>query len=196
MRQPMDLRRRAPHRATKRAFLVVYAGRIQGFYLHWIKKTLDHAEIPLEPVAETLSPLSIVQSTRRLRDVARRSGNRYDEVWCLLDEHPDLPEALRLAGQHKIRVVISRPTFAVWLLLHFEGVDASARAQHVLSRLAGYMPGPSDGGSGLGALAGKYDEARHRASTPGSAESNMYELVESIRDSLRQYLGRDEAEPL
>lgn len=51
----------------------------------------------------------------------------YDEVWCVLDvEHAahaeTLTQAIALAGKHNIRLVLSNPSFEVWLLCHFERV--------------------------------------------------------------------------
>lgn len=51
----------------------------------------------------------------------------YKEVWCVLDvEHAThqatLNEAVALAAQHNITLVLSNPSFEVWLIGHFERV--------------------------------------------------------------------------
>jgi hypothetical protein len=51
----------------------------------------------------------------------------YDSVWCVLDvEHAAhearLNEAIALATKHKIHLLLSNPSFEVWLIAHFERI--------------------------------------------------------------------------
>ncbi len=51
-------------------------------------------------------------------------GKHYDEAWCVLDvEHAGhahtLTEAVALAAKHNVKLVLSNPSFEVWLLCHF-----------------------------------------------------------------------------
>lgn len=51
--------------------------------------------------------------------------NVYDEVWCVLDvEHAahadNLTEAIALAQKNDVLLILSHPSFEVWLLCHFE----------------------------------------------------------------------------
>ena len=189
----MDLRRRPPHRATKRATMIVYSGDVQADYLHWMKKTLDHAEIPLESMPETAAPIDFVRAAKRLKDAARKDGSPYDRVWCLVNQHPDLDDAIQLARKQRVQLVISRPAFPVWLLLHFEEVGDQPSASEVMNRVARYLPELATRNNGsLDPLASKYDEARARATAMRNPGSGMYELIDYVRESLQSYLGGED----
>lgn len=71
-------------------------------------------------------PLALVQEAVRCQKVEARNerrsgGNAFDEIWCVfdIDEHPNVPEAKALAGEHGIRLAISNPCVELWFLLHF-----------------------------------------------------------------------------
>lgn len=55
------------------------------------------------------------------RNQKKGRGRARDQVWCVFDrdEHPDVEPAMRLAGEHGIRTVLSNPCLELWFLLHF-----------------------------------------------------------------------------
>jgi hypothetical protein len=68
-----------------------------------------------------------VEAAIRFRDEAKRTSQRssiqepFDEVWAVFDQdqHTTVAEAKSLAEQNGIKVGFSKPSFELWLLLHF-----------------------------------------------------------------------------
>lgn len=197
MREPMDLRRAKPHRHAKRAIMIVFSGDLEEDYLHWAKKMLQHTEIPLEVVPDPNTAVGYVRAAIKLRNAARKDGNQY-EIWCVVDALEDIEEALVLAVKNKIRVVVSRPSFAAWLLMHFEDV-VDIDTDEITRRLAGYLPDvTSRSSAALLPLAGRFVVASERArqGRAGVASSDVCDLIEAIQESLREYLDDDERRAL
>ncbi|MYV53872.1 RloB domain-containing protein [Streptomyces sp. SID3212] len=67
-------------------------------------------------------PVRIVAEAERQRDREARSGDGYDEVWCVLDvdRHATLETACIKAKKLGIDMAISSPCFELWLLWHYE----------------------------------------------------------------------------
>lgn len=130
-----SLQRPAPaRRATGHTFLIVVEGRAtEREYFEGLRAKLElHAEVlVLHPRAT--DPQNIVKRAITLRDekkVRAKNSNStvpYSRVWVVFDtEAPNhvrrkqLPAALKLAKQEKIRVAVSNIAFEVWLYLHFK----------------------------------------------------------------------------
>ncbi len=88
--------------------------------------------------------LEVVKAAVRERNRERQRREPYDEVWCVLDVEDasraaKLNEALQLASNEKILVVLSNPSFEVWFIAHFvrtgEAFDNSAAAEAYLEEL-------------------------------------------------------------
>lgn len=139
---------------------------------------------------------AVLQLDQDRRDERRGRGRAPSETWCMfdMDEHPNVVQALDLARQNAVNVVVSNPCVEAWFLLHF--VDQTAwihrhEAQHAVARFisAGKALSPDD----LDALASHYGEARERAmslagrhvgngNSPGeNPSSDVWKLVDSIR---------------
>ena len=177
--------------------MIVFSGDLEEDYFHWTKKALQHTEIPLEAVPDPSSAVGYVRAAIKLRNAARKDGNKY-EIWCVVDSLDDIEEALVLAAKNKIRVVVSRPCFAAWLLMHFEDVG-DLEAPEITRRLAGYLPDvTSRSSAALVPLAGRFAAASERArrGRPGLASSDVSDLIEAIQDSLREYLDNDQRRAL
>ena len=84
------------------------------------------------------SPLAVADRAIKLK---KQAGNKYDEVWCVMDvESSNNMTALKKASarleRKKIRLCLSNPTFEVWLLAHFEKTaTAFPNCDAVISRL-------------------------------------------------------------
>jgi hypothetical protein len=83
-------------------------------------------------------PLTLVKLAKEQAAQARADAQRYhdeflafDQVWCVtdVDEHPNLSEAIDMAGANGIELAISNPCFELWLLLHFRE-SPGARHRH------------------------------------------------------------------
>jgi len=92
-------------------------------------------------------PFELVQRAAEARrsealDQRRGKGRAYDEIWCMfdIDVHPNVPEAIDVAGRHNIHLAISNPCLELWFILHFEDQTASIGrhdAQHKSEQLLG-----------------------------------------------------------
>lgn len=171
-----------------------------GYLLPWRRDLRDRVLVTVDTYRGA-APLSLVEravATKRdtEREEARGRGNAYDEIWCVFDRdlHPNVEEALALAGGHGIGVVLSNPCIELWFILHFEDQTASIHrhdAQHRATDLLGC--GKVLTAAAAEDLVVRYDEARARAraldlkhtgdgSPPRSnPSSDMWRLIDRIR---------------
>jgi hypothetical protein len=147
------------------------------------------------------APLTLVERARSAKqdaqhDAARGRGRAYDEVWCMFDhdEHPNVPQALTLAANSGINVVMSNPCLELWFILHLEDQTAAIdrhTAQHRSSELLGCKKNLTP--AALERLYTHHGDARRRAqqldakhlddgSPPRSnPSSDVWRLVDQIR---------------
>ncbi|MFF0426861.1 RloB family protein [Streptomyces sp. NPDC004520] len=91
--------------------------------------------VSVKPIGLGKDPLTVVKEADRRRRDERKSGDPFDEVWCVVDvdEHTNLERACVEAARLKIDIAISSPCFEIWLLWHFESksswVDAASLAR-------------------------------------------------------------------
>lgn len=93
----------------------------ERLYINGLRRMLRGHPITIDPGNSNGEPLSLVNSAiKRAKEV--RSGDAYDDVWCLFDvetpPHGSLKPALSLASKNKISCAVSNPCFELWLLLH------------------------------------------------------------------------------
>ncbi len=120
-----DLRRRVGSRPERKTVVVFCEGReSEPDYINGLKR-LPHIRadtaIVIEVDPEPGAPLNLVR-----RAIDRRSDDEIDECWCVFDvewpqNHPNLQQAVDLAGKHGIKLAISNPCFELWLILHLDG---------------------------------------------------------------------------
>jgi hypothetical protein len=125
--QGKPLRRQAAFRTPKRTFLVFCEGeRTESDYLKALKREpavreVASVDIQIDKDSYGSAPLTLVKAAVEARE---RAGGELDEVWCIFDveqpqNHPNLREAVSLAGENDVRVAVSNPCFEFWLALHF-----------------------------------------------------------------------------
>lgn len=94
-------------------------------------------------------PMTIVETAIRAkrsateRALAEKDRNlEYEEVWCAfdVDQHPKIPEARKLADQHRIELAVSNPCFELWLWLHFEDSPGARTTQEMQELLKRHLP--------------------------------------------------------
>ena len=124
-----------------RQILVFAEGEVtERDYLNgWRRETLGHVAIELSPVSGS-APLTLVEHAVAAKKEAERAerkqrGVAYDSVWCLfdVDDHPNLPEAQRLATEHGISLAITNPCIELWFLLHFRDQTAHIERKAAIS---------------------------------------------------------------
>lgn len=126
MRGGGDLRRKAGSRQPRKRFLVYCEGKVtEVVYLKGLRTELRSGNLHIEIGNEHAEPLRLVkEAIAHARRSRQRGDEPYDQIWCVFDveapaAHPNLEEALKLAGTSDVRCAVSNPCFELWLLLHF-----------------------------------------------------------------------------
>jgi hypothetical protein len=194
--QAKDLRRRIASRPERKTVVVFCEGEAsEPDYVNALKRLPEvrgNTSINIEIATERGVPLTLVR-----RAVARAADDEVDECWCVFDvewprQHPHLPEALRLAEKHGIRLAVSNPCFELWLILHFEDQNAflnTAGAERRSRKLDGrsgkridgatYMPLRKDAVTRALRLARRHE--RNSTSFPcDNPSSSMCDLLAAI----------------
>ena len=186
--------------ASRREILVFTEGeRTEVQYLtHWHRLHRAHVLVTIDDFHG--GPLQLVeQAVARLksdRRTEKKGGGRApSETWCVfdIDEHPNVSEALHLAGINDIRIAVSNPCLELWSLIHFRDQTAWIHRHDAQSAVGEFMTKgkvlrPVD----LENLMTRHQDARQRAqhltavhegngSPPGeNPSSNMWCLIDSI----------------
>ena len=149
------------YRRYDQLFLIVCEDEAtEPAYFQWFKDALPNLPnetLYIECVGTGLDPLGVVHRAVKERlSLARRAGREVDFTWVVFDkDDADLntariarfQEALALAKSETIDVALSNECFELWLLLHFEAVDAGQpiprnvlyqRLQAAIQGLEGY----------------------------------------------------------
>ncbi|MGE4240548.1 RloB family protein [Ramlibacter sp.] len=168
-REARDLRRRAASRqAFKRLLIVCEGEKTEPQYLNEIRAELrlSTANVHVRHGGFGTDPMDLVEYAEHLfRKGDRNAGieaGAFDHIYVVFDrdEHdtyyPALSKAAALDGKllnderHAVpfEAIASVPCFEVWLLLHFEDVQAPIHRNEVTARLQAHLPGYKKGGGG------------------------------------------------
>ncbi|WP_224766082.1 RloB family protein [Nocardioides campestrisoli] len=188
----------------KRVVVVCEGAKTEPSYLRLINRRATDALIELEVVDEdATSPKQLVERACHIMTAALREARRtrdpnakVDEIWCVfdVDEHPMLREAKQQAEANGVDVVISNPSFEVWLLLHFTEQTAHLHRDHALGNLKKFIPDYDKCLRTLDELEGRFEEAKQRSirldrkhqgdETPfpeNNPSTGMWRLVDSLQ---------------
>lgn len=123
-------RRRQEHPRPELLVLVEGTKTEDGYLLPLRRDLRDRVIITVDTRGG--SPLTLVQRAVAAkqdadRESSRGRGRAYDAVWCMFDRdvHPNVAEALGLASEHGVHVVMSNPCIELWFILHFEDQTAA-----------------------------------------------------------------------
>jgi hypothetical protein len=209
--QARNLKRRAAQRAPFERLLVVCEGeKTEPNYLEEIRQDyrLASANVQVWPSALGTEPIQVVTYAEQLFRNGERTKNifpkAFDRVVAVFDRddhlsyHEALVKATALngklsndAGQRvPFEAVPSVPCFELWLLLHFEDVQAPLHRSEVYGHLKAYLPEYDKGQGGHWAatksevgLAHQRAVARAAATTPYDGNepyTSMHELVNRL----------------
>ncbi len=147
-----SLARRAATRLPYPRVLIVTEGKkTEPLYFHAIKRELRRPNVHLAIVHAGYSePLQIVE--RALEKF--RETFEFDRVYAVFDrdEHLTYSDALRVAASYNCRekndldepvpfeAIPSVPCFELWLLLHFEDIQAPLHRKEAFKRVKGHLP--------------------------------------------------------
>jgi len=96
--------------------------------VQWIKTTFGEPIVALRLLPSDGSPESWIETAAKGRQVERRKGTYFDEVWCMFDvsDSRSIAGLEALAKRKTVRLALGCPSFESWLRLHF---DESTLAQ-------------------------------------------------------------------
>lgn len=188
--QPKErqLRRKAAKEARRAAYarilMVTEGSKTEPCYLEEIRTAyrLHSANVQVQPGQQGTAPIQVVRHARQLFEEGDiRKGIRprsFDQVHAVFDrdDHDSYFKALDAVksldgklrndeGQAVIfKAVASRPSFELWLLLHFEDIQAPIHRDEVMRRLKQHIPGYEKGAGGaFNGTRGKLETAIQRA---------------------------------
>lgn len=156
-------------RASYARILIVTEGsRTEPLYLEEIRAAhqLHSANVEVQPGQLGTAPIQVVRYAQRLFEEGDlRKGIRpksFDKVFAVFDrdDHDSYFDAVNLAKSldGKLRnddrlpvsfkAIASIPSFELWLLLHYEDIQAPIHRDEVMARLKQHIPGYDKGAGG------------------------------------------------
>jgi hypothetical protein len=182
---PPDLHREPATREQRENFDVFLGRGLPENYLQWLKVELNHHQIAEHYRWPGETARDVVARALEFDNDSWEKGYQVKGTWCFLEGIP-ISELAVLTQGSRVMIANSRPSWKLWLLLHFQDVAPDYSAADVARDLRLHLPELSRD-IGDGALAGRFEEAATRARSldPTSAvNSNVFEFVEQVRDSL------------
>ena len=85
----------------------------------------------------------LISEAKRLKKIAERERNPYDEIWVVFDRdgYTKHPQTFDQAYSNKIEIAFSSISFEFWFLLHFEySTKAFEKADSLISYLKKHLP--------------------------------------------------------
>ena len=165
-RQKKQLERKQNRRASYDRILIVSEGsKTEPLYFNEIRAAyrLHTANVEVRACELGTAPIQVVQYAKELFENGDRRKNiqprAFEQVYAVFDrdEHRSYFDALQLAESLDrrlrndarqpvtFRAIASVPSFELWLLLHFENIQAPIHRDEVMQRLKKYIPGYEKG---------------------------------------------------
>ncbi len=198
-RQRRQLERKLNRRASYDRILIVSEGRkTEPNYFKEIRKTfrLHTANVEVQPSELGTSPIQVVEYARGLFINGDRhkqiQPRAFEEIYTVFDrdDHDSYLEALRLADslEGKLRndakqvvsfkAIASVPSFELWLLLHYEDVQASIHRDEVMTRLRNHIPDYAKGSENIFSITCDHLEIATRRATDLRGRFSAYDAPE------------------
>lgn len=166
-RQQKQLERKSSRRASYDRILIVsegsktepnYFGEIRSEYrLHTANVEVRHSELGTAPIQVVQYAKELFERGDRHRNIPARA---FEQVYAVFDrdDHDTYFLALRQAESldgklrndarqfASFKAIASVPSFELWLLLHYEDIQAPLHRDLVTQRIKQYIPGYEKGG--------------------------------------------------
>ncbi len=160
-RQKKQLERKLRQRASYDRILIVSEGsKTEPNYFSEIRAVyrLHTANVEVRPSELGTAPIQVVQYAKELFEKGDRHKNiqpqTFEQVYAVFDrdDHESYCNALKLAesldGQLRndakqsvrFKAIASVPSFELWLLLHYEDIQAPLQRSEVMRRLKQHIP--------------------------------------------------------
>lgn len=171
-----QLRRKASKERQRagyaRILIVTEGSKTEPLYLEEIRTEhrLHSANVAVRPSQLGTAPIQVVRYAQQLFEngdlhLSIRPKS-FDQVYALFDrdDHDSYFNALDLAQsldgklrndeKHAVsfKAIASIPNFELWLLLHYEDIQASMHRDEVMARLKKHLPGYDKGAGGVFAM--------------------------------------------
>lgn len=194
-RQKKQLERKLGRRASYDRILIISEGsKTEPNYFKEIRAAhrLHTANVEVRPSELGTQPIQVVQYAKSLFENGDRhkqiQPRAFEQVYTVFDrdEHRTYFDALALAESLdgrlrndnkqpvRFKAVASVPSFELWLLLHYDEIQAPIHRDEVMRRLKEYIPGYEKGMSGAFATTrDRLETATQRALALG-ARFNAY----------------------
>lgn len=193
--------RRRAFRDRKPIILVVCEGaKTEPQYINGFRLACKNPRVTIKFASEQGVPRTLVEIAKQHKIAAEEEARRerddnlaYDSVWCVfdIDDHPNVPNARKMADDNGIKVAVSNPCFELWLVLHFRDNPGMQHRDRLKDILAEYVLG-YDKQVDYATYSGGYQNAAKRASQMDSAAESaddagrnpttgVYRLTELIR---------------
>lgn len=93
-----------------------------------------------------MNTLSLVKKTLEISQKARKSGENYDQVWCVFDKDDNpldhFKAACKLAEKKNIEIAYSNEAFELWYLLHFHYFNTGISREDYIKKLSLLLKSP------------------------------------------------------
>lgn len=184
-RQRKQLERKLGQRASYDRILIVSEGsKTEPNYFGEMRAAyrLHTANVEVRPSELGTAPIQVVQYAKELFENGDRHKHipprAFEQVYAVFDrdDHGSYRDALKLAAaldgklrnDNKqpitFRAIASVPSFELWLLLHYEDIQAPIHRDEVMQRLKQHVPGYDKGaGSAFATTRDRLDIATQRA---------------------------------
>lgn len=160
-RRRQELQRKQARRAGYDRILIVSEGsKTEPLYFGEIRTAyrLHTANVEVRPSALGTAPIQVVQYARELFEKGDRhkhiAPRAFEQVYAVFDrdDHDSYLGALQLAESLdgklrndakqavRFKAIASVPSFELWLLLHFEDIQAPLQRDEVMQRLKQHSP--------------------------------------------------------
>ncbi|NYJ33039.1 RloB family protein [Nocardiopsis aegyptia] len=111
-----------------------------------MKRRQRFSNVSIEVGSQHGEPYKLVRAAQKRMGSAHRrrrdQGDRYNEVWCVIDveaprPHDSLDEAMGLARDCGIHIAYANPCFELWLLLHRDDVSGYLDTNAAIEKMKG-----------------------------------------------------------
>ena len=167
-----QLRRKTVKEARRasyaRILIVTEGSKTEPLYLEAIRTAhqLQSANVEVQPGQLGTAPIQVVRYAQQLFEegdlVKGIRPKSFDQVYAVFDrdDHDSYFDALNLAkslngklrndDRHVVsfKAIASIPSFELWLLLHYEDIQAQIHRDEVMARLKQHIPGYEKGAGG------------------------------------------------
>jgi len=123
---PPNLRRKTRAVKEPRLAITIYCegGNTEPDYFRRFAQEHGNRLVEVEIIGPAGVPMTLVkkavEEAKRRRRKQRNSFEERDQIWVAFDadEHPHVPEAIRMAEEHNVSVAFSNPCFELWGIVH------------------------------------------------------------------------------